>query len=144
MKAADFEIVFYEEQAGRPAAEPYATVAASAQDIPFMNDEEPGRFYPIEIKASSEEGAGGVMLRGDATYIGARFKPTETPRFAVCGDKSEASAPVQGFQKDDRAKGWDDLLTTRDWTYGDHKALMIRAIAKAAPAKKAKESSDSE
>lgn len=137
---ADYELVFYEEQGGRPAEEPYASIAARAEAIPFMRDEKPGRFYPVEAKL--ESGAG-VELRGKATYIGVRFDPSVAQRFAVCADKSEGSKPVLGYQRDDRAGGWDNMLQTKDWLFDGHKTLMIRAIGKA-PAEKAKESSGGE
>ncbi|MEM8994171.1 MAG: hypothetical protein AAGF23_05185 [Acidobacteriota bacterium] len=133
----DFEVVFYKEVGGRPADKPYAAVAASSEGLPFRKVNA-GRFYPAAID--------GVTLPEGPSYIGVRFNPGVAKQIFVCADHSETTAAVLGFQREDRAKGWDNMLTSRDWIFAEHRALSIRAVAEkpAAEGKDATEAGDGE
>ncbi|MEO1083261.1 MAG: hypothetical protein AAFY88_03380 [Acidobacteriota bacterium] len=116
----DFEVVFYEEVNGRPVDEPYAAVKASSEGLPFRKANA-GRFFPAAIE--------GVTIPEGGSYIGVRFNPSVSKQIFVCADQSEGTAAVPGFQREDRAKGWDNMLQSRDWIFGKHRALSIRAVA---------------
>ncbi|MEM1181009.1 MAG: hypothetical protein AAGM22_21895 [Acidobacteriota bacterium] len=115
----DFEVVFYKDASGRPANSPYAVVEARSEGLPYKTVNS-GRFYPAAIE--------GVTIPEGASFIGVRYNPSENPKIYICADQGPETAKVPGFQREDRAKGWDNLLNTKDWIFSQHRALSIRAV----------------
>lgn len=117
---AEFEVVFYGDAGGRPAAEPYATVEASATDLP-ASVEEAGRFVAVDVS--------GVTLAEGTSYVGARWKPDEAKFLFICTDTSETTAETRVFFSEDRAPAWTDVRESRDPIFRDHRAIGVRVMA---------------
>ncbi len=121
----EFEVVFHQEVGGVPAAEPYARVTGHATDLP-NSSKEAGRMYPVAIE--------GVKLPNGPSYIGVRWDPAKGRRAFVCsskGTKGNVKNPTLGFQKDNRSTAWENILTTKDWTFAYHQNALIRVVPKA-------------
>ncbi|MCG8462247.1 MAG: hypothetical protein MI919_38680 [Holophagales bacterium] len=122
--AVDFEVVFHRNRVGRPALESYASVPGKAVEIP-KGVESGGKFYAVDVS--------GVTLPEGPSFIGVRFDPSQGRFVFLCSDKSETESPAPGFQMDDRSKDWTDVLNTRDSTFFDHRAAMIRVVTSPSP-----------
>ena len=122
-EAVDFEVVFFEEQGGQPAAKPYASVAARATDLP-QKMAESGRFYSVDVSD--------VTLPEGPSYVGVRWDPSKAHRTFTCIDKTEkeGQAPIQGFHRDNISRGWEDLLKSKDFYFKGHQSAMIRVQPK--------------
>lgn len=113
----DFEIVFYEDEDGQPAAAPYAAVAASAEVPPLGIV---GTFVEVDVT--------GVTLPEGMSYIGARWNPSIDQFFFVCADTSPGTEPVEVFFRDELAEGvWTSVFESGDPIFNEHRALMVRA-----------------
>ncbi|MEM6793277.1 MAG: hypothetical protein AAF725_04815 [Acidobacteriota bacterium] len=121
----DFEVVFYKDENGRPAATPFESRPGRALAVPLKTDPDAGKFYATRTP--------GVTVPEGPFYIGIWWNPSEDRDFFICADHSPETPRTPGFQREDRAKSWDDLLNTRDSAFAPHQALMIRATA-ASPA----------
>ena len=116
----DYEVVFYQDADGTPAAEPYAAVAATASQVPRKGESD-GFFYEVDVSE--------VTLDSDPTYIGVRWNPSVDPFFFVCVDTDEETEVVRAFSREDRARRWTDVLNTSDSIFAHHHAVMVRAVA---------------
>ena len=98
-----FEVVFYREEGGLPAAEPYAAVAAETGSTLPKKMAEAGRFYSVDISD--------VTMPEGASYVGVRWNPMAAERAFVALDKSdgEGRTPVATFHRDSVSTGWEDL-----------------------------------
>lgn len=116
-----FEIVFYADQGGRPADEPYASVAAQARDLP-KKMKDAGRFYSVDIKD--------VKLVDGPSFIGVRWNPKLGRRGFAGLDKTarDGSTPTPTFYRDSKSPGWEDLLTSKDFLYNEYQASLIRVV----------------
>ncbi len=114
----DFEVVFYRDAGGRPEAEPYAAVAATATDVP-RGVEAAGRFYEVDV--------GGVALPPGRSYVGVRWDPSASTFFFVCTDTSEETEWVDVFSMEDRAPRWTNVKDSRDPIFEPHRAIGVRA-----------------
>lgn len=117
----DYQVVLYEEVDGRPAQTPYATIATRAENV-VKGKENAGRLDPVD--------ATGVRVPEGAFYLGVRWDPSAAPYTFVCADHSADSKVVPGFQREDRAADWIDMLDTRDPVFTNHRAALLRAVAK--------------
>lgn len=122
VESVEYDVVFFEDAGGKPADKPYASVRAWAHELP-MKLVNAGRMYGVDVS--------GVTLAEGKSYIGVRFDPSAAEFIFVCSDKSPETEVVQAFQREDRAPGWQSLLTSKDPMFRNHKAMMIRAKAKA-------------
>lgn len=124
-----FEVVFYRDENGRPAATPFAAVAAESGAMP-RKMAEAGRFYSVDISD--------VTLPEGPSFIGVRWNPKLAARAFVALDKSEGEGrtPVPTFHRDTQSKGWDDLLTSKDFIYKGYQSALIRVLPGAAKAEK--------
>jgi len=112
----DFEVVFYADAGGQPAAEPYAAVPASANVTPVGIV---GAFFEVDVT--------GVSLPRGASYVGARWDPSSDPFFFLCTDTSDGTEPVEVFYRDELAEGvWTSVFESNDPIFDAHRALMIR------------------
>ena len=114
----DFEVVFYEDEGGRPAGEPYAKVASTADEVP-KGVEAAGRFYSVDVS--------GVTLAEGASYIGVHWNPSRAQFVFVCTDTSQETEYVTVFSAEDRAPAWTDIKTSRDPIFKPHRAILLRA-----------------
>lgn len=117
----DFEVVFYESRGGRPADQPYATVAANASEVP-KGVPEAGRFYEVDVS--------GVTLPEGTSFIGVRWDPSASTFFFVCTDTSEETERVNVFSMEDRSPRWTNVIHSPDPIFRPHKAVLVRAVAK--------------
>ena len=116
----DFEVVFFEDEAGRPAAAPYATVAATATEVP-KGVADAGRFYPVDTSA--------VTVPEGTSYIGVRWDPSASTFFFVCVDQSEETEWVNVFSSEDRSPSWTNVSDSPDPIFRPHRAILVRAAA---------------
>ncbi len=123
-RRADFDIVFYEDQNGRPAAEPYASLPARAR-IEARKFREAEHFFQVD--------ASEVEIPEGSSFVGVRWDPKEQFHLFICGDKTETTEARKGFFTEDRAKSWTDLATTRDPMFKEHRALMVRVRGQEPP-----------
>jgi hypothetical protein len=121
---ADFEVVFYQAAGGRPAEEPYATVAGSAADLP-QKVAEAGRFYEVDVSE--------VTVPEGVSYVGARWDPSAARFLFICTDQSEGNAPTRVFFREDRAPGWTSVADAKDPIFRGHRAVLVRVEAAPAP-----------
>lgn len=113
----DFEVIFYEDVDGEPAATPYAAVPASAS-VPPQGIV--GTFTEVDVT--------GVRLPVGPSYVGARWDASADRFFFVCTDTSAATPTVEVFFRDDRSEGvWTSVLQSPDPIFTNHRALMVRA-----------------
>ncbi len=117
----DFEVVFFGDAGGRPAAQPYATVPATANGVPKGVDAA-GRFFEVDVS--------GVTLPTGTSYIGARWDPSASTFFFVCTDRSEETTWVDVFSMEDRAPVWINVKDSRDPIFKPHRSILVRAAAK--------------
>jgi hypothetical protein len=129
----DFEVVAYEPAeppAGDPTAPlrpdptPYGTVSASAQiDSPGV--------------------AGAQLVRVDLNwlrippgpfFLGVRWNPSRDGFFFLCADQGPDGDASPLFFRDDRARSWENALTTRDPIFKAHHAAVIRPVQGLLPA----------
>lgn len=115
----DFDVVFYAQEDGRPAADPYASVPAQAGAIPSGVT---GRFYEVDVS--------GVVLVPGVSYVGVRWDPSADDFFFVCVDTTPSTALVEGFFIDDRAADWVSISQALDPIFDAHRAMMIRLVAR--------------
>ncbi len=116
----DYEVVFYTDKAGRPAAEPYATLTATATEVP-KGVPEAGRFFSVD--------ASDVTLPEGRSFIGVRWDPSDSKFFFVCADQSRTSPWVDVFSAEDRAPAWRSVAEARDPIFKPHRSILIRARA---------------
>lgn len=126
-RRAEFDIVFYEEQNGRPATEPYASLPARAR-IEAKRFREAKHYFQVD--------ASSIEIPEGASYIGVRWDPKEQFHLFICGDKTADTAAQKGFFTEDRAKGWTNIATSRDPMFRDHRALLVRARSQPPAAEK--------
>ncbi len=119
----DFEVVFFAANPqGRPVAEPYATVAAHAAEVP-KGKENAGRLWSVDVS--------GITVPEGMSFVGVRWDPGADSFFFVCADHSDGDSIHQVYYQDDRSKGsWQDALNTRDPIFRDHRAILVRTLAK--------------
>ena len=116
----DFEVVFYHEENGRPAAEPYAKIAATATGVP-EGVEAAGRFYTVD--------ASGVTVPQGKSYLGVHWDPSASKFFFVCVDRSVETQRVNVFSMEDRSPRWTEVGDSPDPIFKPHRAIMVRARA---------------
>ncbi|MEM8929875.1 MAG: hypothetical protein AAGE94_01805 [Acidobacteriota bacterium] len=117
-----FSVVFYDDVGGRPAEKPFARVRHQAVDV-VKGKENAGRVDAFDV--------GGVPVPEGPFYIGVRWNPSKAPFTFVCADHTGREVqPTAGFQREDRARGWDEMLKTKDPIFFGHWASFIRATAK--------------
>ncbi len=116
----DFEVIFHQDVEGRPAPEPYATVAATATEVPNGVDAA-GRFYPVDVSE--------VTLAEGTSYIGVRWDPSASQLFFVCTDTSEETEMVSVYSAEDRAPAWVHVKESRDPIFRPHRSILLRAKA---------------
>ncbi len=116
----DYEIVFYGDAGGRPLPQPYATVPATATEVP-KGVAEAGRFYEVDVT--------GVTLPTGTSYIGARWDPSASTFFFVCTDRSEETEWTDVFSMEDRAPVWTNIKNSRDPIFAPHRSILVRAVA---------------
>lgn len=121
----DYEVVFYEDVDGIPAATPFASFPATASGVPYAVASG-GAFYEVEVPDL-------VVPRG-VFYVGARWDASRDQYFFLCADRSPTTEPVLGFYIDDRADEWTSTLDTPDPIFDDYRALMIRPASGRQPA----------
>lgn len=123
--AVDFQVVFYADAGGVPAAEPYATVPATATDVP-RSVAAAGRFYPVDVS--------GVLLREGLSYVGVRWNPAAARFLFVCTDTSPETEKVNAFFQEERAPRWTSVFQARDPIFRPHRSILVRVEAAAAEA----------
>ena len=116
----DFEVVFYEDLGGRPGDAPYATVQATATEVPKGVDAA-GRFYSVDVS--------GVTLAEGTSYIGVHWDPSASTFFFVCTDTGEDTEITEVFSMEDRSPVWTNIKNSRDPIFKPHRAIMIRATS---------------
>lgn len=116
---ADFEVVFYEDAGGRPAATPFASVAAHATDLP-RSKEAAGRFYDVDVS---------VEVPAGAFYVGARWDPSAARFMFVCTDTSAGTGKAPVFFREDRSRGWASVFQARDPIFRPHRSILVRAVS---------------
>ncbi len=115
----DFEVVFYEEVDGVPAAFPFAAVPATAVVEP---QGVVGDFTEVDVS--------GVRLPVGPVHIGARWDPSADRFFFVCTDRTLATPPVEVFFRDNLSEGeWTSVFESNDPIFLEHRAIMVRARA---------------
>ena len=119
----DFEVVFYADSEGQPAAEPFAVVPAHAENVPQGIV---GQFYEVDVS--------GVRLPDEGTiYIGPRWDASADQFFFVCADTNKTTPFTNVFFTDDRANGeWDNIAETQDPIFIPHRAILVRPVARPA------------
>lgn len=120
-----FDVVFFEERNGKPADTPFASVTARAKDLP-QKVAESGRFYSVDVSD--------VTFPDGPGYVGVRWNPSTEKRTFVCLDQGSAGnlgERTPGFHRDNQSRGWEDVLTTKDWLFKYHEAALIRVLPKA-------------
>ncbi len=115
---AEFEVVFYADAGGRPAEEPFAAVAGSAEGIP-QSVEAAGRLWEVDVSE--------VTLPAGAVWVGARWNPSAARFLFLCADQSEDTPAAQVFFREDRGPRWQSVSTSRDPIFRSHRAVMVRA-----------------
>ena len=118
-----FEVVFFEEVNGLPAAEPYATFPAVARELPTTVADS-RVFYQVDIS--------GVSLPEGASYIGLRWDPNRFKFTFVCTDTDEPDErgePVPVFFHDDVKTRWQSVFQSRDPIFAHHYSILLRATA---------------
>ncbi|MEM7356211.1 MAG: hypothetical protein AAF657_35675 [Acidobacteriota bacterium] len=118
----EFEVEFYKDQNGVPAATPYAKVSGTATEVP-NGVAEAGRFYSVD--------ASSVTVPEGKSYVGVHWDPSESTFFFVCSDQSPESPRTKVFSQEDRAPRWADIGTSRDPIFKPHRSMLVRV--KAAP-----------
>ena len=108
-------MVFYADEGGQPAEQPFATVAAMAAGVPSGVGT---NFYDVPVPD--------VVVPTGPFYVGVRWQPAVDGFFFVCTDTSPTTAIVNGFFIDDLASDWSNVLTTPDPIFQNHRAMMIR------------------
>ena len=124
----DFEVVFYADDEGQPAAEPFAAIPAFLDGVP-----DGAVFGPLG-KFARVSTAG---VRPPATgpfYIGARWNPSVDQGFFVCDDQSPTTERVNIWFIDDRAEDWDNADETNDPIFIAHRGLFVRPVGSLATA----------
>ncbi len=116
----DFEVVFYEDQGGRPGNKPYAKVRSTATEVPKGVDAA-GRLYTVDVS--------GVTLAEGKSYLGVHWNPSASTFFFVCTDTSEETELVNVFSAEDRAPAWTNVINSRDPIFRPHRAILVRAKA---------------
>ena len=116
----DFEVVFYEAEGGRPVAQPYATVAATATEVP-KGVPEAGRFYEVDVS--------GVTVPEGPSFIGVRWDPSASTFFFVCTDTSKTTELVNVFSMEDRSPVWTNVIDSPDPIFRPHRSVLVRAVA---------------
>ena len=116
----DFEVVFYQNVDGEPAATPYAAVSSSAE-VTAMGIV--ASFFEVDVS--------GVTIPVGPSYIGARWDASADQFFFICTDTSDETEPVEVFFRDDRSPDgiWTSVFETIDPIFDEHKAIMIRATS---------------
>jgi hypothetical protein len=120
----DFDVVVYEDVGGVPAMTPYASVAATATDVP-KGVAAAGRFYDVDLS--------GIVVPNGTFYVGVRWNPSQDQYFFLCVDRSPETPVVGGFYLDDRSTEWGNVLDTPDPTFTGHRAMMVRLEAQPMP-----------
>jgi len=115
-----FDVVFYHDHDGVPAATPYASVSAVAFSVP-EGVASGGEFYEVDVSQ--------IVIPGGRFYIGARWNPSLDQFFFVCADHSPETDPVNVFYIDEEADEWGSALDTPDPIFEGHRAIMVRAAA---------------
>ncbi len=116
----DFEVVFYEDQEGRPVEQPYHSTQATATEVPD-GVEAAGRFYSVDVT--------GVTVPEGTSYIGVRWNPSADPLFFVCTDTSEETEMVSVYSVEDRAPTWTHVKESKDPIFRPHRSILLRAAA---------------
>ena len=117
-----FEVVFYEDAGGRPAAAPYEVVPALTTGI-ADSVESAGDFVEVDVT--------GVTLAEGTSYIGARWNPSEDKYLFICTDTSEETEVVEVYFREDRARRWGEAINARDPIFAHHRSILVRARAQA-------------
>jgi len=117
-----FEVMFYEDAGGQPAATPYAVVPATATGVAESVDTA-GRFTEVDVS--------GVTLAAGISYIGARWNPSQAKFLFICTDTSDATEVVDVFFREDRARRWSNAIDAHDPIFTNHRSILVRARAKA-------------
>lgn len=115
----DFDVVFYRDEDGRPAREPFATIPAQGLGIPqgVAN----ATFIEVPLP--------GVEVPVGTFYAGPRWNPSVDRFFFVCADTTPTSPLTDLWFIDDRAEDWDSALTTEDPLFQFHRSVLIRPVA---------------
>lgn len=116
---ADFEVVFFTDQGGRPSMEPYAKVKGKATAI--GEGKLDAKWHAVDVS--------GVSIPEGPSYIGVRWQPRKEPRLFVCSDHSPETPRQPGFFGEDRSRGWSNVATTADPIFIPHRALLIRSVS---------------
>ncbi|MEL7058769.1 MAG: hypothetical protein AAGN46_01960 [Acidobacteriota bacterium] len=119
--AIDFEVVFFEDEAGRPSNLPYATFSTRAGAVPAGVDSG-GRFYGVPVD--------GVEVPEGASWVGVRYPPGDPSRFFVCVDRSPDTELIPAAQREEQSRGWSPVVGSRDANHQNHRSLMIRTVAR--------------
>ena len=114
----EFEVVFYQDQNGIPAPEPFARVPATASEVPD-SVEAAGRFYGVDVS--------GIQLPEGVVYIGAHWVPKDNNRLFICTDTSEESPETPVFYMDDRTPRWISVFDSKDPIFRKHRTILVRA-----------------
>ncbi|MEO1087103.1 MAG: hypothetical protein AAFY88_22940, partial [Acidobacteriota bacterium] len=115
----DFDVVFYADNEGDPAEEPFAVFPASLDDVPEGAGN--GKFAVVPTP--------GVLLPTSGTfYVGARWDGTQDRFFFICDDQSDTTEFTNIWFRDDRAPGWDNAAETIDSIFFAHRAMLIRIV----------------
>lgn len=117
-----FEVVFYEDAGGQPAEVPYKVVPATASDV-ATGVETAGALAEVDVT--------GVTLADGISYIGARWNPSQARFLFICTDTSAATPVANTFFREDRAPGWTNAIHAKDPIFAKHRAILVRARAKA-------------
>ena len=110
----------YQAEGGRPVERPYATVAATATEVP-KGVQEAGRFYEVDVS--------GVTVPQGASFIGVRWDPSASTFFFVCTDTSEQTELVNVFSMEDRSPRWTNVIDSPDPIFRPHRSVLVRAVA---------------
>jgi hypothetical protein len=122
----DFEVVFYEDVDGLPAAEPYLAIPAQIT-VPLTGV--PNATF-VEVPLPEE-----VPVPFGTFYVGPRWDANANPFFFLCADTNPATPRTNVFFRDDRAKGeWDNIFETGDPLFQTHRAVLVRLVGAVAGA----------
>jgi hypothetical protein len=117
---AEVEVVFYRDAGGRPVDEPYAAVRGKVEDLP-RTKETAGRFYEFDVT--------GVTVPEGASWVGARWNPSEAAFLFICNDLTETTEKAGVFFREDRSPRWTSVFEAKDPIFKPHRAILVRAVA---------------
>ena len=98
-----------------PARNPFASVAATATDVPIGT----GAFYSVEL--------GNVDLPPGIFYAGVRWDASVEQFFFTCVDTNPETPRVNAYFIEEQAEAWTSVFKTSDPNFQLHHALLVRA-----------------